>query len=79
MAHDTRRFVEQIRPTALNIKVFKMYPGIELQAADDGNCEAQLEALRQAQAVVNSQHPTPTLFDRSRRWLRTLVRRGRHE
>jgi len=79
MAHDTRRFVEQIRPTALNIKVFKMYPGIELQADDKGNREAQLEALRQAQAIVNSQHPTPTLFDRGRRWLRTLVRRGRHE
>jgi anaerobic magnesium-protoporphyrin IX monomethyl ester cyclase len=78
MAHSTRRFVEQLNPTALNVKLCERYPGIALQALAGGDHEAQMEVLRQAQVTLANHRPSPSLLARGRRWLGRALRGGRH-
>jgi anaerobic magnesium-protoporphyrin IX monomethyl ester cyclase len=78
MAHSTRRFVEQLNPTALNVKLCERYPGIALQALAGADHRAQMEVLQQAQMTLASRRPSPSLFARGRRWLGRALRGGRH-
>nr|MBC7244118.1 radical SAM protein [Chloroflexota bacterium] len=75
MAQHTRHFIEQLRPAALNVKVFERYPGIDLEGEPDKNDEAQLAILRQAQAALVRDQPGLTLLVRGKRWLRRTLRR----
>ncbi len=79
MAQRTGRYVEQLRPAALNVKLFERYPGIDLQAVTESDYEAQIKVLHQAQAAIESLRPSPSLIDRGKRWLRSVVHGGRHE
>jgi radical SAM superfamily enzyme YgiQ (UPF0313 family) len=78
MAHSTRRFVERLNPTALNVKLCERYPGTAVQALAGGDDAAQMEVLQQAQVTVASRRPSPSLFARGRRWLGRALRGGRH-
>ncbi len=74
MAQHTRQFVEQLRPAALNVKVCERYPGLGLDIVDEGDSEAQMEILRQAQMAVQARQPSPPFLIRGRRWLRRMWR-----
>ena len=76
MAQHTRRFVEELRPTALNVKLFTEYPGTDLEAAAQEDCAAQMDILHQAQEAVQSFQAAPLLMTRVRRWLRNALRGG---
>jgi radical SAM superfamily enzyme YgiQ (UPF0313 family) len=91
MAQHTREFLEQLRPTALNVKAFERYPGIDVpvvpvtlappspteesEQAMTGEVEMQMAILRQAQ--VSSALPGSSgLLARGKRWLLSRRRRG---
>jgi len=78
MAHSTRRFVEELRPTALNVKLCERYPGLDLGTQGEGDRAAQMEVLLQAQMVLRSRQPAPSLLARGKRWLRRVMRGGGH-
>ncbi len=77
MAQRTRQFVEQLRPAALNVKVCERYPGLGLEIVDEGDSEAQMEVLRQAQMTVQARQPSLPLLIRGRRWLQRMWHGGR--
>lgn len=77
MAQRTRRFVEQLQPAALNVKLFDRYPGIDLEVVAGGDSEAQIEVLHEAQAALGGRQPA--LLARGKRWLRSVLRGERHE
>jgi len=77
-AEDTARFAERIRPAALNVKLFEGYPGIDAVPALDEDRVAQVEILHQAQQEIQSLQPGLSVVTRGRRWLRGVLRRGRH-
>jgi len=79
VAEHTGRFVEQIRPVALNVKLFEGYPGIGISPAQDGDWTTQVEILHQAQQRIQSSQPGPSLMTRGKRWLRGVLRRGGHD
>ncbi len=77
MAERTRRFVEQLQPTALNVKLCEWYPGTSLPGSAQGNREAQLEVLYDAQRALRAAQPRPGWLARSKRWLsRVLLGEG---
>jgi len=76
MAEKTRGFVEQLRPTALNIKLCERYPGTDLPSLAGGDRELQMQVLQQAQATLQARQPAPGLLVRGKRWLRHVVRGG---
>ncbi len=78
MAERTRRFVEELRPTALNVKLCESYPGTSLTGATQGGHAAQLEILHEAQTTLRAAQPVPGLFARSKRWLRRILSGGGH-
>lgn len=78
MAERTRRFVEELRPTALNVKLCEPYPGTSLPGPTYDDHQAQLEVLHEAQATLQSAQPAPGLFVRSKRWLRRILPGGGH-
>lgn len=73
MAQHTRHFIEQLGPAALNVKVFEKYPGIDLDSGPEGDYEAQMAILRQAQAALVRDQSGPTLLMRGKRWLRRIL------
>jgi len=77
-AEDTARFVKRIRPAALNVKLFERYPGMDAVPALDEDRAAQVEILHQVQQEIQSLQPGPSVVTRARRWLRGVLRRGRH-
>jgi anaerobic magnesium-protoporphyrin IX monomethyl ester cyclase len=77
-AQSTRHFVEQLGPTALNIKLYEKYPGIQLDSSADRDHEAQMEVLCQAQATLQGRQSSPSLLARKKRWLRRAWRGGNH-
>lgn len=74
MAQQTSTFVETLKPTALNVKAFERYPGIELDVEAEGDCEAQMAILCRAQEALRSYPPAPTLLSRGKHWLRRVWR-----
>jgi radical SAM superfamily enzyme YgiQ (UPF0313 family) len=78
MAQHTRRFVQQLQPTALNVKGFKEYPGMRVAARAEEDVALQVKILRQAQEVIQSSRPVPSLMTKGRRWLRRALRGQRH-
>jgi anaerobic magnesium-protoporphyrin IX monomethyl ester cyclase len=82
MAQHTRGFLEQLRPTALNVKAFERYPGIDPSIASvtvspqatAGEVEAQMSILQQTR-VVNVEHGSSGLLARGKRWLLSRRRR----
>lgn len=86
MAQRTREFLEQLAPTALNVKTLEAYPGIDPtvvsavvspQAMID-EVTAQVAILQQTQ-VAPSQRGSSGLLGGGKRWLRGLLagaRRG---
>ncbi len=76
MAQRTRQFVEQLRPAALNVKVCERYPGLGLDIADEGDSEAQMEVLHQAQMAVEARQPSIPVLIRGKRWLQRMWRGG---
>ncbi len=77
MAEDTARFVEQLGPSALNVKLCEAYPGTDLGAAESDRY-AQLQVLHEAQSAVRAAQPSPGLLIRGRRWLRRFVSGEEH-
>ncbi len=78
MAERTRRFVEELSPTALNVKLCESYPGTSLPEPTQGDQEAQLEVLHEAQNALRTAQPSPSLLKRSKRWLRRVLPGGGH-
>jgi anaerobic magnesium-protoporphyrin IX monomethyl ester cyclase len=78
MAEHTGRFVEELRPTALNVKLCEWYPGTSLPGSTHGNQEAQLEVLYEVQRRLQAAQPRPSLLARSKRWLRHILPGGGH-
>jgi anaerobic magnesium-protoporphyrin IX monomethyl ester cyclase len=74
MAQRTREFVEQLRPAALNVKACDRHPGLGLDMVDEGDSEAQMEVLLQAQMTVQAHQPSLPLLIRGRRWLQRMWR-----
>ncbi len=72
MAQHTRNFIEQLNPTAVSVKVFERYPGIELDADKGGDYGVQMAILHEAQATVETHARVPNLFVRGKRWLRRV-------
>jgi anaerobic magnesium-protoporphyrin IX monomethyl ester cyclase len=80
-AQETRRFLVGLHPTAVNVKAFDWYPGLDLEAIDGGDPAAQLDTLRQAQQAVQRRGLERNLFARARRRIRGALRgqeRGVH-
>lgn len=89
MAHHTREFLEQLRPTALNVKALERYPGIDPTVvpaivspeAMTGEVAMQIAILQQTQ-VATVQRGSSGVLARGKRWLRGLLaaarRYGRH-
>lgn len=78
MAQSTWHFVEQLRPAALNVKLCERYPGTDLESLTEGDYEAQMGVLRQAQMALQGHRPSPSVLARSKHWLRRVLRGGRH-
>lgn len=82
-AEGTRRFLAGLRPTALHVKAFDWYPGLDLEAADAGDPAAQLDELRLAQQALRSTGTDAGLLARVRRRVRGALggqkRSGREE
>jgi radical SAM superfamily enzyme YgiQ (UPF0313 family) len=90
MVQQTREFLEQLRPTALNIKAFERYPGIEASVAPAtvsppsptgrpeqamaGEVEMQMAILQQGQ-VATGRRGSSGLLARGKRWLLSRRRR----
>lgn len=82
MVQRTREFLEQIRPTAVNVKAFESYPGIApsllsggaLPQAMIGQAEAQVAVLQAR--LTPDRHGSSGLLSRSKRWLRTRLFRA---
>ena len=78
MAENTRLFVEQVHPTALNVKLCERYPGTDLPGSlGEDNYEAQLQVLGQAQKALLAEGSAPSMLGRGKRWLRHRLRGGR--
>jgi hypothetical protein len=88
MAQRTREFLEQLKPTALNVKAFERYPGIDMpvvpvavappttgpnQSVTD-DVEMQMATLQQT-PVSNARHGSSGLLARAKRWLLSRRRR----
>jgi radical SAM superfamily enzyme YgiQ (UPF0313 family) len=78
MAKDTAQFVEQLRPSALNVKLCEMYPGTDLSGSAECDHGAQLQILLEAQLAVRAAQTSPGLLVRGRRWLRRIVSGEKH-
>lgn len=77
MARRTATALTQIRPTALNVKQFDAYPGLDVTVVDEGDLCVQMDVLRQAQVAIVAVQPMPGWLVRSKRWLRGTLRRNR--
>jgi anaerobic magnesium-protoporphyrin IX monomethyl ester cyclase len=73
-AEDTRGFVARLRPTALNVKAFDWYPGLELEAIDDGDTAAQMNILCRAQPAAQRRGLDGTVLVRAGRRLKDALR-----
>jgi radical SAM superfamily enzyme YgiQ (UPF0313 family) len=67
----TQRWVERIRPDAINAKLCEPYPGTGLSGPAEGAHADQMAILRQAQQAVQSR---PSLLQRSKGWLRRILK-----
>lgn len=74
----TARFLEKLRPAALNIKAFEAYPGLDLPPLPVSDCAAQMEVLQQAQANLEQSQPVPGPLTRGKRWIKAFLRGERH-
>ena len=77
-AQRTQRFLATLRPTALNVKSFDAYPGLDVVSEQAADCSAQLAVLKQAQAAVQSQRSASGLLGRGRRFVHGVLRRPQH-
>jgi radical SAM superfamily enzyme YgiQ (UPF0313 family) len=78
MAESTGRFVEQVHPTALNVKLYEKYPGTDLPLLLDGqDYQAEMQVLTQAQKALLADGSAPSIISRGKHWLRRRLRGGK--
>jgi radical SAM superfamily enzyme YgiQ (UPF0313 family) len=76
MAEDTGRFVQQLRPDALNVKLCEAYPGTDLPSPTVGDGDEQLRALHKAQSALRVAQPSSGVLARGKRWVKRMLRGG---
>jgi coproporphyrinogen III oxidase-like Fe-S oxidoreductase len=72
-AKDTARFVEELRPAAVNVKDLESYPGTNLPDRSVYDVHAQLRVLEQARQSVQADAGAGSWRGRARMWLRRIA------
>jgi anaerobic magnesium-protoporphyrin IX monomethyl ester cyclase len=78
MAESTGRFIEQVRPSAVNVKLCDKYPGTGLPASSgEQDHQTQMQILQRAQKAILSDGTSPSVLSRGRSWLGRRLRGGK--
>jgi radical SAM superfamily enzyme YgiQ (UPF0313 family) len=75
----TSRFVQDLRPDALNVKLCEGYPGVSCTAEAGASEQAQLRILESAREALHGPNMESGLATRARRWLSRRIRGAGHE
>jgi anaerobic magnesium-protoporphyrin IX monomethyl ester cyclase len=72
-AKDTARFVEELRPAAVNVKILEPYPGTSLPERGVYDVNDQLRVLEQARQTVQAGVGAGSWRTRAMTWLRRIA------